>query len=111
MTPPSELLNGRYRLGRILGRGGMSDVYEAVDETSPGTKVAVKIVRSADPEFARRLGQEAEALERLEHPGLVQLLDAGVSGSGAFLVMEFVEGPNLAGMLGRGARSPEETAV
>ena len=111
MTPALELLNDRYRLDRILGRGGMSDVFEAVDESSAGTKVAVKIVRSADPEFARRLAQEAKTLERFEHPGLVRLLDAGVRGSDAFLVMELVEGPNLAEILRLGARSPEETAA
>ena len=109
MTTLSDLLGGRYRLTELLGQGGMSDVYRATDERT-GLTVAVKVVRSGDPEFARRLAQEARALERLEHPGLVRLLDTGVSGAQAYLVMEFVEGSTLARILGRGPLSPTETA-
>ena len=48
MTSVADVLGGRYRIVRLLGRGGMSDVYEAFDEIS-GHQVAVKIVRSNDP--------------------------------------------------------------
>ncbi|HZU78301.1 MAG TPA: hypothetical protein VE991_00185, partial [Acidimicrobiales bacterium] len=57
-TASTELVGGRYRLERLIGHGGMSDVYRAVDE-SEQTAVAVKLVRSNDPELARRLTQEA----------------------------------------------------
>jgi serine/threonine protein kinase len=79
----------------------MSDVYEAVDERTD-TPVALKIVRSGDPEFVRRLMQEARALERFEHPGLIRLLDTGQAGDDAYLVMQFVDGPTLAESLRKG---------
>jgi serine/threonine protein kinase len=109
MTAVSELLGGRYRLAEVLGQGGMSDVYRAVDERT-GLAVAVKIVRSGDPEFARRLAQEARALEQFEHPGLVRLLDTGVTGAQAYLVMELIKGSTLAEALRQRQLPTSETA-
>jgi serine/threonine protein kinase len=110
MTLVDQILSGRYRIEHMLGQGGMSDVFRAVDVTT-GEPVAVKVVRSADPDLARRMAQEAKALARLEHPGLVRLLDAGVHDEQAFLVMELVEGPTLAARLRRGPLSPSRTAM
>ena len=110
MTSIADVLGGRYRLVRLLGRGGMSDVYEAVDERD-GTSVALKIVRSGDPEFVRRLTLEAQALERFEHPGLIRLLDTGLAGDDAYLVMQFVDGPTLAESLQKGSLSAPTTAA
>jgi serine/threonine protein kinase len=110
MTPVDELLCGRYRIERMIGQGGMADVFHAVD-VEDGEAVAIKLVRSSDPELARRFAQEAKALARLQHPGLVRLLDAGVHDGQAFLVMELVEGPNLAARLRRGPLSPLRTAT
>ena len=87
----------------------MSDVFRATDERS-GDVVAVKIVRSGDPEFANRLTQEARALSRFEHPGLVRLLDSGVTGDMAYLVMEYVDGASLAETLRRGPLGAAATA-
>jgi serine/threonine protein kinase len=109
MTSATEILSGKYQLGRLLGRGGMSDVYLAVD-LDTDRQVAVKIVRSGDPDLARRLAQEARALEGFDHPGLVRLLDTGVTGDQAYLVMEFVDGSNLAEILRRGRLTPENAA-
>ena len=87
----------------------MSDVYEAIDEQS-GDPVAVKIVRSGDPEFVRRLTLEARALESFEHPGLITLLDTGLTGDDAYLVMEFVDGPTLSTSLQSGPLGAPQTA-
>lgn len=109
MSSTGELLDGRYRLGPLLGRGGMSDVFRATDERT-GTDVAIKIVRSPDAEYARRSAQEAQALRRFQHPGLVQLLDTGVNGDMAYLVMEFVDGSSLAETLRLTSLSTAQTA-
>jgi eukaryotic-like serine/threonine-protein kinase len=104
-----QVLAERYRLHGLLGHGGMSDVYRA-DDLLGGGQVALKIVRSDDPSFARRLVQEAGALERLDHPGLVRLLDAGAIGDRTYLAMELVEGPTLVEVLRNGPMTPARTA-
>ncbi|MHB1088759.1 MAG: serine/threonine-protein kinase [Acidimicrobiales bacterium] len=109
MTSVAEVLGGRYSIVRLLGRGGMSDVYEAFDIVS-GDSVAIKIVRSGDPDIGRRLSQEARALESFQHPGLIRLLDIGETGDQAYLVMELITGTTLAQSLREGALSSRETA-
>jgi serine/threonine protein kinase len=109
VTAVNDVLAGRYRLVRLLGGGGMSDVYQAFDERT-GRDVAVKIVRSNDPEFGRRLAQEARALESFEHPGLIRLLDIGAVDDQPFLVMELIVGKTLAQRLREGPLSSRETA-
>jgi eukaryotic-like serine/threonine-protein kinase len=108
-VPTLELFQGRYRLERLLGRGGMADVYLALDVLHQ-TEVAVKIVRSSDPRLARRLEQEARALARLDHPALVRLFGCEVEGGEAHLVMELVEGPTLAERLTDGPLPAPVTA-
>ena len=88
----------------------MSQVYRAVDEQS-GSSVAVKLVHPGDPAMAQRMSQEARALRRLEHPGLVRLLDVGVVGDQTYLVMELIDVPTLASNLGHGRLSPKESAA
>jgi hypothetical protein len=85
----------------------MSDVYRAVDERT-GAEVAVKVVRSEDPTLAGRMAREAQALESLDHPNLVRLLDSGLIDAQAYLVMTYVDGLTLAARLRRG---PLESAV
>ena len=110
MTSIADVLGGHYRLDRLLGRGGMSDVYQATELTS-GEQVALKVVRSGDPEFARRLAREAKVLESFDHPGLVHLLDIGVTGDQAFLVMDLVDGPTLAQALEHGPLGSKRSAA
>jgi eukaryotic-like serine/threonine-protein kinase len=107
----TPLVGGRWRLESLLGRGGMSDVYRATDEVGTCGTVALKLVRTSEASFARRLAEEARALESFDHPGLVRLLAAGVHDGQAYLVTELVEGPTLADRLRDGPLSPARTAT
>jgi serine/threonine protein kinase len=96
---PGALVGGRYELGPIIGRGGMSTVYRARDRRT-GNDVAVKVFRPgielADSP-ARRL-REVQLASSVPHAGVVAVLDAQLdeTGSGcAFLVTELVDGPTL----------------
>jgi eukaryotic-like serine/threonine-protein kinase len=97
---PGALLADRYRIGSLLGAGGMSFVHRAVDETL-GREVAVKalIRTSAEPVELERIGAEIDLLATLSHRALVTLYDAGTAVLEArtvtYLVMELVDGPTL----------------
>jgi serine/threonine protein kinase len=109
MTATTDRIDGRYRLVRLIGRGGMADVYEAIDEKYNAT-VAIKFVRSPDPELATRFAREIRALGRVEHPGMVRMINSGVVDGHAYLVMDMVAGPTLAEVLRQGPLGPERTA-
>lgn len=100
MTEPSmsgQLLLGRYRLGNLIGGGGMAEVYEAVD-LDLGRAVAVKIASphfAGDPGFAERLRDEARLVSSLDHPRIVKLYDYGEANGRPILVMELVRGRDL----------------
>ena len=96
----SMLLNGRYRLGDLLGAGGSSNVYTGHDELL-GRTVAVKLLdeaaaRSADPAARQRFVDESRTAATFSHPNAVMVLDAGSDQGSLFLVMEFVAGGSLA---------------
>lgn len=101
------IILGRFRLGPVIGRGGMSTVYRG-HEVASGRPVAIKLLAahlSQDPEFRLRLLGEARAVARLPHPHIVELVHAGTAdeldGSVA-LVMELVPGESLHGHLASG---------
>jgi len=105
----TELFAGRYVLGPLVGQGGMSDVHRATDQET-GQEVAVKLVRSDDPELARRLAMEARVHQGMENPGLIKLLHSGLVDRQPFLVMEYVEGTTLAAALRQEPLSARLTA-
>lgn len=89
---------GDYELVEILGRGGMGTVYKARRQGAEGW-VAVKVLAGgifADKKAHERLQREAQALARLHHPDIVQIHEVGDADGLPFLVMSFVDGPNLA---------------
>lgn len=93
--------SGRYQLDRPLGQGGMGTVYIGVD-TKLGRKVAIKGLpegpeQSAD--FKSRFHQEAKALAALSHPGIVQVYDLVAEHGRVWIVLEYVEGGDLAAYL------------
>lgn len=93
-----RLLEGRYRLERRLGRGGMGTVYSASD-TELERRVAVKVIREdlvGSAEAAERFRQEARVAASFAHPNVVTIHDFGVAdGTRAFLVMELLGGATL----------------
>ena len=92
-----RLLDGRYRIGPRIARGGMASVYEATDIRLDRT-VAVKVMHSGlgdDDEFAARFVREARAAARLTHPNVVGVYDQGDDEGTVFLVMELVPGHTL----------------
>ncbi|MGY0539790.1 protein kinase domain-containing protein [Nocardioides sp. YJ-D4] len=93
------MIAGRYELHRLIGRGGMGEVWQAMDLTLQRW-VAVKVVRtSADPTMIERFRRESLSTAAASHPGTVQVHDAGIertaNGPMAFLVMELLAGPDL----------------
>ncbi|MCS7481766.1 protein kinase [Umezawaea endophytica] len=103
-----SLLADRYRLGRVLGSGGMGDVHRAWD-TKLGRFVAVKVFRARlDAVSTRRFDGEARTLAALSHPRLVSVFDAGTDGDATFLVLQLVDGRTLHNRIGDGPLSPEE---
>ena len=102
-----------YRIACRLGRGGMGEVFEAVD-LRLGRRVGLKLLaagRSDDPEWLARFQTEAAAFARLQHPNVVQIHDAGETDGRPFLALEFVAGGNLADRLRHGPLPPREAAV
>lgn len=107
-----DLLAGKYELVRLLGRGGMGEVWEA-ENVHLQSRVALKLVRAAsDPLLGERLAVEARAAARIEHSGVVRVLDYGLTAERApFVVMELVQGESLRAWLDRQGAMDQETAA
>jgi len=92
-----RILAGRYELGRLIGRGGMAEVYAARDRLLD-REVAVKVLRERfreDEAFTARFNDEARNVARLAHPNLVVVFDTGVDADQPFIVMERIHGRTL----------------
>src|SRR5262245_49593849 len=100
---PGFVLNGRYVVEQELGRGGVGVVYRALDQQLMSRKVVIKVLleNSYRDEWIRtKFRQEMEALSRIDHPGIVHLLDTGELTDGRmFLVIQFIEGTSLRGLI------------
>ncbi|NWF63385.1 MAG: protein kinase [Chloroflexi bacterium] len=102
-----------YRNLKLIGHGGMAEVYRATDSTGRAT-VAVKVLRaalSADEQFQKRFMREAEIVSRLEHPNIVRVMDFGKDRGMYFIVMEMLSGPDLNNLLRQEKRIPLENTV
>jgi eukaryotic-like serine/threonine-protein kinase len=112
--PVERTLDDKYRLDRLLGRGGMGAVYEATDLRLMRT-VAVKVLpgRAFGNQVAlRRFEREAQACARLSHPNIVTVYDYGRAGAdGAYLVMELIRGATLRVELKERGRIPPHLAA
>ena len=104
MLTPETVLQGRYRIVRQLGQGGMGAVYEAIDQRLD-TTVALKETLFSEERLRKQFEREARLLARLHHPALPRVSDHFSEGDGQFLVMQFIPGDDLSEMMNR-KRSP-----
>jgi serine/threonine protein kinase len=106
-TMLSADLETKYEVLSELGTGGMGVVYKARHRLT-NRIVAIKLLQSqSDRNMVLRFRQEAEAASRLAHPNVITVHDFGVSDETAYLVMEYVEGTDLAHLIGKEKISPE----
>lgn len=104
LAPDSLVLDGRFRVIRPIGSGGMGEVYLG-EQVSLGRKVAIKVLHHdlhLQPGMTERFKREARLLSAVEHPAVVRIIDFGESGDSACLVMELVEGESLFELLRNG---------
>ena len=110
---PGTVLGGRYRIVGLLGRGGMGEVYRA-DDLKLEQPVALKFLPRAlegDAERLERLYGEVRMARQVSHPAVCRVWDVGEAEGQHFLSMEFVDGENLASLLRRIGRLPQDKAL
>lgn len=123
MPLSNNVIAGRYQLNKLVGSGGMADVYVAHDSVL-GRKVAIKVLNeelASNKKFSQRFKQEAKSASAMDHPNIVKVLDAGettdtdsagVKHTYAYLVMEYVDGLELSKLVARGPlKVPEAIRV
>lgn len=112
MIAKGQLINDRYEIEKLIGEGGMANVYLARD-TILDRKVAVKVLRgdlAGDEKFVRRFQREALSASSLSHPNIVEIYDVGEDEGNFYIVMEFIEGKTLKQLIKkRGVLSLPET--
>ena len=110
---PGTVLAGRYRMVGLLGRGGMGEVYRA-DDLKLGQPVALKFLPrdvERDPERLERFLTEVRMSLKVTHPNVCRVFDIAQAEGRHFLSMEYVDGEDLASLLRRIGRLPEDKAV
>ncbi len=107
------LVDDRYRINRLIGRGGVGVVYHATDSET-GSAVVIKILAPNwvdNAEILARFDREVERLSGLQHPNIVDLYDFGRYDGRAYMVMEYIEGELLKSYIGRKRRLSLEEFV
>jgi serine/threonine-protein kinase len=110
---PGRLLAGRYRIIAILGKGGMGEVYRA-DDLTLGQPVALKFLpeeASRDEALLERFRNEVRIARRVSHPNVCRVYDVGEVEGNTFFTMEYVDGEDLASLLRRIGRLPQDKAL
>ena len=98
-----KIVDGRYRVHEVIGRGGMGVVYR-VEHLRMGKIAAMKVLHRdlvTDPEVQRRFETEAASISKLNHPHTVQVFDFGNFAGNAYLIMELVRGLDLGRVISR----------
>jgi predicted Ser/Thr protein kinase len=110
---PGRLIAGRYRIIALLGKGGMGEVYRA-DDLTLGQAVALKFLPDAaasDEGMLDRFRNEVRIARRVSHPNVCRVYDVGEVEGQTFFTMEYVDGEDLASLLRRIGRLPQDKAV
>ena len=112
MIAKGQRINDRYEIEKLIGEGGMANVYLARD-TILDRRVAVKVLRgdlAGDEKFVRRFQREALSASSLSHPNIVEIYDVGEDEGNFYIVMEYIEGKTLKQLIKkRGVLSLSET--
>src|SRR6266545_1860041 len=112
-TMIDQVFDGRYRVVRKLGTGGMANVYLAEDQEL-GRRVAIKILderHAQDEQFVERFRREAKNAAGLSHPNIVSIYDRGESEGAYYIAMEYLEGKTLKELLVARGPTPIRVAV
>src|SRR6201997_4359309 len=110
---PGRLIAGRYRIIALLGKGGMGEVYRA-DDLTLGQAVALKFLPDAatqDAALLERFRNEVRIARRISHPNVCRVYDVGEVDGQTYFTMEYVDGEDLASLLRRIGRLPEDKAL
>ena len=110
---PGRLLAGRYRIIALLGKGGMGEVYRA-DDLTLGQAVAMKFLpdeATRDEGLLERFRNEVRIARRVSHPNVCRVYDVGDVDGQTFFTMEYVDGEDLASLLRRIGRLPQDKAL
>ncbi len=110
---PGRLLAGRYRIIALLGKGGMGEVYRA-DDLTLGQAVAMKFLPDealSNEGLLERFKNEVRIARRVSHPNVCRVYDVGEVDGQTFFTMEYVDGEDLASLLRRIGRLPQDKAV
>ncbi len=110
---PGSVIAGRYRLVALLGRGGMGEVFRA-DDLTLDQPVALKFLPedvAADPERLAQFHAELRTARQVSHKNVCRLYDLGEADGRPFLTMEYVDGEDLASLLRRIGRIPQDKAI
>jgi len=106
---PGDVLGGKYRIERLLGSGGMGVVYEVSHLVMTRSRFAIKWwlpVESNASDATRRFKREAKISGAIRHPNVVEVYDVNLDDSGAYLVMELLDGESLADRIARAGPLP-----
>lgn len=110
---PGAVLAERYEIQRLLGRGGMGEVYLATDRTL-GLHMALKFLPATlagDPQWLAQFHNEVRVARQVSHPNVCRVYDIGDDGGRLFLSMEYVDGEDLSAVLARDGRVDESRAI
>ena len=110
---PGSIIAGRYRLVALLGRGGMGEVYRA-DDLTLDQPVALKFLpegAAADQAHLAQFHNELRTARQVSHKNVCRLYDLGEADGRRFLTMEYVDGEDLASLLRRIGRIPQDKAI